>query len=370
MVMVCHSMKKFLLRLFYIILVIFGGLCGYSLSRYTETFFATGLPPGLLLGNSVAMILLGIFLGAFLAPICTFVIMKAVTGLSAALQKLPLQEVLMGAVGLLFGMIVAFFVNLVIASISFEKIPVIGDYLNPLLIIISTIFLGTLGAWFGSQLAYVHGVDKLVSVNGLTSTRVVALDTSVIIDGRIVALRESGFLNGTLIVPHFVLQELQVLADSEDNLKRNRGRRGLDLLNDLRKINDIEVVDRDYEDVHGVDAKLIRLALEMSAYLCTTDFNLAKVAAVQGVKVLNVNALTSALKPVVLAGETMNIKVIKAGKEAGQGVGYLDDGTMVVSEGGRKYVGELVEVEIASVVQTVAGRMFFSKFISKKNEEQ
>ncbi|MGM9991305.1 MAG: PIN/TRAM domain-containing protein [Candidatus Bruticola sp.] len=358
-------MEKFLLRLFYVILIIFGGLCGYSLSAHTERFFAQGLPPGLLWSNSVAMILLGVVVGYVLAPVCTSLVVKSVVALASTLKKLPVQEVLMGSIGLLFGLIVAFFVNLSLEKVSFNAIPVIGDYLGPMFIVISTIFLGTLGTWFGSQLAYVHSLGKLVSASGLPVSRIVLLDTSVIIDGRIVMLRESGFLDGSIVVPRFVLQELQTLADSEDMLKRNRGRRGLDLLNDLRKADDIEIINRDFPE-HGVDAKLIQLALELSAHLCTTDFNLAKVAAVQGVKVLNVNVLTSALKPVVIAGETMTIKVIKAGKEAGQGVGYLDDGTMIVVEGGRRYVGESVDVEVASVVQTAAGRMFFSRCLGKK----
>ncbi len=358
-------MEKFLLRLFYVILIIFGGLCGYSLSTHTERFFAQGLPQSLLWSNWVAMILMGVVIGYILAPICTFLVMKAVIALASTLKKLPVQEVLMGSIGLLFGLIVAFFVNLALEKVSFNAIPIIGNYLGPMSIVVDTIFCGTLGAWFGSQLVYVHGLGKAVSVNSFAPSRIVLLDTSAIIDGRIVMLRDSGFLDGTIVVPRFVLQELQTLADSEDMLKRNRGRRGLDLLNDLRKADDIEILNRDFSE-HGVDAKLIQLALELPAHLCTTDFNLAKVAAVQGIKVLNVNVLTSALKPVVIAGETMSIKVIKAGKEVGQGVGYLDDGTMVVIEGGRRYVGDMVDVEIASIVQTAAGRMFFSHCLGKK----
>lgn len=357
-------MHKFLVRLFAIILVVFGGLCGYSLSRYTERFFSENLPDSLVLTNSIAMILLGIFVGYILAPICGAIVVKAVEALASTLQKLPVQEVLMGSIGLLFGLIVAFFVNLAIDSISFGAIPVIGDYLGALFVIISTVFLGALGAWFGSQLVYVHGLRTLVSSNDLVASRAVLLDTSAIIDGRIANLRESGFLEGVLVVPRFVLQELQLLADSEDNLKRNRGRRGLDLLNDLRNSRDVEIIDRHVKEV-GVDAKLIQLALTMPAYLCTTDYNLAKVASVQGVRVLNINALANALKPVVIAGEVMSLKIVKAGKEPGQGIGYLDDGAMVVVEGGKRSVGETVDLEITSMVQTVAGRMFFGKYLGK-----
>lgn len=361
------DMEKFLLRVFYLILVVFGGLCGYSLSQYTERFFAEGLPSSLLWSNSIAMILLGIFVGYITAPLCSFLVMKSVSALASVLEKMPVQEVLMGAIGLLFGLIVAFFVNLALRSVSFSAIPVIGDYLGPMCIVVSTVFLGTLGTCFGSQLVHVHGMRKLFAPDS-ENARIIVLDTSVIIDGRIVMLRETGFLNGTLVVPCFVLTELQTLADSEDRLKRNKGRRGLDLLNDLRKIDDIDIVDRDFDE-RGVDAKLIKLAMELSALLCTTDFNLAKVAAVQGIKVLNVNALTSALKPVVITGETMSIKVIKSGKEPGQGVGYLDDGTMIVIENGKKHIGEVIEIEISSVVQTSAGRMFFSRALDREESE-
>ncbi len=190
-------MEKFLLRLFYVILIIFGGLCGYSLSTHTERFFAQGLPQSLLWSNWVAMILLGVVIGYILAPICTFLVMKAVIALASTLKKLPVQEVLMGSIGLLFGLIVAFFVNLALEKVSFNAIPIIGNYLGPMSIVVDTIFCGTLGAWFGSQLVYVHGLGKAVSVNSFAPSRIVLLDTSAIIDGRIVMLRDSGFLDGT-----------------------------------------------------------------------------------------------------------------------------------------------------------------------------
>lgn len=355
-------MAKFIRGLFYIVFSVFGGLTGYSCSQYTERFFAEGLNSQMMVANSVAMVLLGIFVGIAITPLVSVGMITIIDTLAGTLQKLPVQEVLMGAIGLLFGLIIAFFVDIALQAISFTAIPVIGVYLGPLVIVVSTIFLGTLGAYFGSRVVFIHSLKQLLVTGGrgTASSRVILLDTSVIIDGRIVLLRESGFLEGIIMVPRFVLQELQTLADSEDALKRNRGRRGLDLLNDLRQTHDIEVTDKNYDE-RGVDAKLIRLAIDMPASICTTDFNLAKVAAVQNVKVLNVNALTSALKPVVIAGEILTIKVFKEGKESGQGVGYLDDGTMVVIEEGRKFIGETVDVEVTSVVQTAAGRMFFSR---------
>ncbi|MBQ7502735.1 TRAM domain-containing protein [bacterium] len=361
-------MENFLKRLFYIILVLFGGLSGYSLSRYTLPFFAAGLPEKLLWINFVSMIFLGMCVGYVLVPLCTWIIMKAVVKLSSALQEMPIQEVLMGSMGLLFGLILSFFINLVLQTVSFSNIPVIGNYISPLIVICCTVFLGSLGAWFGSQLVHVHSLRQFVSGGILgKGGRVILLDTSAIIDGRIGSLRETGFFDGSLVVPRFVLQELQTLSDSDDILKRNRGRRGLDLLNELRKLNDITVEDRDYKE-RGVDAKLIRLAQDMSANICTTDFNLTKVAAVQGVRVLNINSLSNALKSVVYAGEILEVRILKNGKEPGQGVGYLDDGTMVVVENGKRFIGEVVDAEITSVVQKSAGRMFFGKFVGKKGK--
>jgi len=189
------------------------------------------------------------------------------------------------------------------------------------------------------------------------------LDTSVIIDGRIFDICKTGIVEGTLVIPGFVLQELRHVADSADSLKRNRGRRGLDILNKIQKELDVpvKVDERDYEDMAEVDAKLLRLAAELNGVVVTNDYNLNKVAAVQGVLVLNINELANAVKPVVLPGEEMVVTILKDGKEAGQGVAYLDDGTMIVVDGGRRYMNETVEVTVTSVLQTAAGRMIFAK---------
>ena len=357
-------MTKFISWLLYIIFMVFGGMLGYSFSEYTQAFFSVGLTSAGMIANTLAMILLGIFVGYIIAPAFTWIMVKLIDSLAKTLQNIPVQEVLMGASGLLFGLIIAFFCNLALQQVSFSAIPVVGAYLGPMCVLMTTVFLGSLGAYFGSRVVFIHNFKRVLTsgVQGsYMSQRVIILDTSVIIDGRLAAVRECGFLEGIVMVPRFVLHELQTLADSESNLKRNRGRRGLDLLSTMRKNHDIEVSDRDYDD-SGVDGKLIRLALDMQACLCTTDYNLAKVAAVQGVNVLNINQLTNALKPVLIAGEVVDIAIIKEGKESGQGVGYLDDGTMVVVEDGRRYVGETVKAEINSVVQTAAGRMFFARF--------
>lgn len=189
------------------------------------------------------------------------------------------------------------------------------------------------------------------------------LDTSVIIDGRIADICKTGFIEGTLVIPEFVLEELQHIADSSDLLKRNRGRRGLDILNKIQKELDVKVLiyEGDFEEISEVDSKLVRLAKLLRGKVITNDFNLNKVCELQGVSVLNINDLANAVKPVVLPGEEIVVQVIKDGKEHGQGVAYLDDGTMIVVEGGRDYIGTTMEVMVTSVLQTSAGRMIFAK---------
>lgn len=187
----------------------------------------------------------------------------------------------------------------------------------------------------------------------------ILVDTSVLIDGRIEDIVKTGFITEKLIVHHFVLEELQKVADSEDILKRNRGRRGLEILKHLQKETEVELLEEDFPKLKGVDAKLVKSAKEHGAMILTTDYNLNKVAGIRGVKVLNINELVNALKTVILPGESMTIKVIQEGKEKDQGVGYLEDGTMVVVEGGNNMIGDTVETEVMRVFQTAAGRMIF-----------
>ena len=190
----------------------------------------------------------------------------------------------------------------------------------------------------------------------------ILLDTSAIIDGRIADISQTGFVSGALVVPRFVLNELQRIADSADTMRRNRGRRGLEMLNRLQKdaTVPIEITDTDVEDVVEVDGKLVKMARTLHCPIITNDFNLNRVAELQGVKVLNINELANAVKPVLLPGEDIHIKIMQEGKELGQGVGYLDDGTMIVVEGGRQYMGVTIEVTVTRVLQTVAGRMIFA----------
>ena len=209
-----------------------------------------------------------------------------------------------------------------------------------------------------AALGGIFGVEK----QGKKSQKI--LDTSVIIDGRIADIAETGFLDGIIVVPQFVLRELQLVADSADSLKRNRGRRGLDILARLQKMVNlnIQIVEDDFPSVREVDLKLIELARLFEAKIMTNDFNLNKVAQLQGVEVLNINELANSLKPIVLPGEVMRVFILKEGKEYNQGVAYLDDGTMVVVDNARKMMGKNVDVSVTSVLQTTAGKMIFGKF--------
>jgi uncharacterized protein YacL len=204
--------------------------------------------------------------------------------------------------------------------------------------------------------------SKIDATSGVGSSERILVDTSVIIDGRVADIAETGFLQGELIIPRFVLRELQTIADSSDPLKRTRGRRGLDILNRIQKDPHIEVKihETDFPEISDVDAKLVKLAKALDAKVFTNDYNLNKVAEFQQVRVLNVNDLANALKPVILPGEAMNVRIVREGKEAGQGVAYLDDGTMVVVNNGRDRIGQKLDVNVTSVLQTSAGRMIFA----------
>lgn len=355
-------MARIVRGLFYVIFVVFGGLSGYSTALYSQKYFEETLRGPALYANQAALILLGILLGATIAPWLANLMVSAVEHGALALQKIPLQQVIMGLVGLVFGLILALLVNLFIAQINFGSVPVVGPFLYPLILILTTIFLASFGTYVASRVSFVHGFKQLLETGSAGRWGgTILLDTSVIVDGRIADIIATGFVDGTLVVPQFVLDELHQLADSEDPLKRNRGRRGLDVLASLRKTAGIHIERRDYDEP-GVDTKLIRMALELKARICTTDYNLNKVASLQNIRVLNINELSNALKPIVLPGEVLVVKILREGKESGQGVGYLDDGTMVVVEDGRRHLRETVLAEVTSVVQTPAGRMFFARY--------
>ncbi|MCX6091165.1 MAG: hypothetical protein NTX88_12530, partial [Candidatus Atribacteria bacterium] len=244
---------------------------------------------------------------------------------------------------------------------------------NPSLPLLVTVGCGALGLglslWRKEDMIVVFtGIPKMKLLRGQNSTAKI-LDTSSIVDGRIADICKTGFVEGDMVIPRFVLKELQQVADSQDPLKRSRGRRGLDILNKMRKEKkvNIRIVERDFSEIRDVDAKLIKLAKVMGAKVITNDFNLNKIAELEGVEVLNINELANSLKPYVLPGEELRVQIIREGKEQDQGVGYLDDGTMVVIEGGRKYINTIMETIVTSVLQTPAGRMIFVKPRGKYN---
>lgn len=266
-------------------------------------------------------------------------------------------DIVAGGIGLLFGLVIA-----VLLALPLSFLPL---YLGSFLPIVASCVLGYLGmvttVTHRKELFALLGLPRAAGKPAEPELRVL-VDTSAIIDGRIADVSRTGFIQGKMVVPRFVLEELQRIADSPDPLRRNRGRRGLDMLNKLQKesLVPIEVVESESDNGMEVDAKLVRLAKRYRCPIVTNDYNLNKVAGLQGVKVLNINELANAVKSVVLPGEEMVVRIIQEGKEYGQGVGYLDDGTMVVVENGRRYLNDTVEITVTRVLQTVAGRMIFA----------
>lgn len=299
----------------------------------------------------------GALVGVLIAPLVQGLFEEQLTGVENAIERLAPAEIAGGAIGLIVGLVVAFLIK----SVLVEFITIggrTGTYVGVLAYLIVVIFTSYLGARVGAKMRILP--MPLAAATGSALAKVV--DTSVIVDGRIVEIVESGFLEGTLLVPRFVLRELQTIADSADPLKRTRGRRGLEVLGRLQELSAIEIGERDYDDMPAaVDAKLVRFAREQGARLLTNDYNLNRVAQLEGVAVLNVNELANAVKSVVLPGEDLRATVVREGKEPHQGIAYLDDGTMIVVEHGRHLLGEAVDVTVTSVLQTVAGRMIFAR---------
>ncbi len=312
-------------------------------------------------------LVVGGILGYLLGPILVAWASRVVAWVESRLQRTPTQDLLSGSIGLIVGLVIAF-----LLGVDLSGLGVWGTILR----VAITIGCGYVGlrvsirrkddimrpqSWLPARLKHRGGQD---------SVKPKILDTSVIIDGRIADICQSGFLEGPLVIPAFVLEELRHIADSADVLKRNRGRRGLDILNRIQKEqNSVQIYEREVDPNLEVDSKLLKLAKILDGKVVTNDFNLNKVAELQGVPVLNINELANAVKPVVLPGEEMVVHVIKDGKESGQGIGYLDDGTMIVVDGGRKFIGQTVAVLVTSVLQTAAGRMIFAKLKAQAGME-
>ncbi|RMH06963.1 MAG: TRAM domain-containing protein [Nitrospirae bacterium] len=326
-------------------------------------------------GSILVGVLLGMRLGEgtdlLLGGIVGAMVSGGLVWLEQALRSVPLAVTLGGAIGLAGGVVVASLVLVALGQVLHEL-----SLLTGLVVVGLFLVFPYLGFVVGSRMGK-EGVKPVSSVVGGVQLKeppykAKLLDTSVIIDGRIADLCETGFIEGKLVIPQFILQELQHISDSADSLKRARGRRGLDILNHIQKNVEVEVeiVEDDFPHIKEVDAKLVELAKRLHAKIITNDLNLNKVAELQGVRVLNINDLSNALKPVVLPGETVRVFVLKEGKEAGQGVAYLDDGTMVVVDNAKRCIGKNVDVVVTSVLQTSAGRMIFTRLKEETDRDE
>ncbi|MFH1560826.1 MAG: PIN domain-containing protein [Chloroflexota bacterium] len=297
-------------------------------------------------------------LGLILTP---YLVLRPITRLGRAFSDVRFSALVSGTVGLIVGLTVA-----ALLSVAFSRLPGWPGVAVPVAL---SVLLGSLGIAVmvsreSDLLQLLPEHSRRGDTTGRTNTNGrVLMDTSAIIDGRIADISKTGFVHGTMVIPRFILDELRHVADSSDALRRNRGRRGLEMLNKLRKEAEvpIQILDVDIRDGSEVDGKLVMLAKSLKAQILTTDFNLNRVAELQGVRVLNINELANALKPVVLPGEEMVVRVIQEGKEFGQGVGFLDDGTMVVVEDGKRYINSHLDVSITRVLQTAAGRIIFAQ---------
>lgn len=276
------------------------------------------------------------------------------------LNRASLKRLIGAAAGSILGILGAFLISLIIRSAGFN--PNTSSFVNLAILVV----MGYVGLIVGADKGDLLNLAALGGLFGGERNRRTAklLDTSVIIDGRIADIVETGFIEGALIIPQFVLRELQLVADSSDSTKRNRGRRGLDVLQRIQKLPaaDVKIVEDDFPHLREVDHKLIELAKRYECKVITNDFNLSKLAQLQHVQILNINELANTLKPVVLPGESMRVFILKEGKEYNQGVAYLDDGTMVVVDNARKLISRTVDITVTSVLQTTAGKMIFGKF--------
>ncbi|AND86151.1 TRAM domain-containing protein [Clostridium tyrobutyricum] len=362
-------LKKILRGLFTII----GLILGYSIGRgminshyfQGSKYFNNGSVT-VVLFLILTTVIFGIIL-FLISPWINLLITKIMDYIEKSLQKLPAAEILVGFLGALLGLLIsAIFVNIL------KEIPVVGTVIAVVVAILMAALGGNLAIRKKEELINMFSnvsvrrpqgskEKKVKNVHSTVCPKV--LDTSVIIDGRIFDICQTGFVEGPLVIPNFVLAELRHIADSSDDLKRTRGRRGLDVLNKIQKeLNiDVQIYEKDFPDIKEVDTKLLKLSQVLNGKVVTNDYNLNKVAEFQGVPVLNINELANAVKPVVLPGEEMKVQIIKDGKESGQGIAYLDDGTMIVIEGGKRSIGQEKEVIVTSVLQTAAGRMIFAK---------
>ena len=304
-----------------------------------------------------------------ISAIIAGVIALAIIFFEVRVQRASLKTLIGAAVGSILGIIGAYLIG---TLISHQESPAVAPETKTFLTLALTFFMAYVGLMVGAAKGDYLDLSALGGIFSDRATRrdYKILDTSVIIDGRIADIAETGFLSGTIIIPQFILRELQQVADSPDASKRQRGRRGLDMQQRLQSNSklDVQVVDTDFPAIREVDLKLIELSKQLEAVIVTNDFNLNKVAQLHGVTVLNINELANALKPVVLPGEAMRVFILKEGKEYNQGVAYLDDGTMVVVDNARKMIGKNADISVTSVLQTTAGKMIFGRLCEESSE--
>ncbi len=343
--------------LFRLVFIVLGAIAGWESGN--DFINAFSLTNSITLQAVIIFAILTIFCGAgyVLGGIFGRGFVELLQAIEANLKRYSGADIVFSIAGLIIGLLAAFFLSFGLVLLPYGAWFVVAGF----------IVLGGFGFLVGfskrDDLAVLFKMGKLRSKDetGRAPGKPKLVDTSAIIDGRIIDIIGTGFVEGSLIVPRFVLDELQLISDSTDSLRRNRGRRGLDILNNLKKEGDgkVEILEKDYKDISGVDSKLVQLAKEVNGTVITVDYNLNKVARLQNVDVLNVNELANAMKAIVLPGEEMLVHVVKEGKESNQGVAYLDDGTMVVVEDGRKLIGKDVSSIVTSALQTPAGRMVF-----------
>jgi uncharacterized protein YacL len=321
--------------------------------------------------RAIAVLILGVT-AYFFRPFQLAPVPAAITGftlggaalvIESRLRRLAGTQVLGGAIGACVGTGLALLASLVLSQASPDPTPSIS-FLQLAMLVLGAFLGSTLGGHLGFSRAGGPSIIGALESSAVPKSKLNILDTSVIIDGRIADIAETGFIQGGLAIPQFVLRELQMVADSADSLKRNRGRRGLDVLQRLQKMPQVavEILDEDFPHVREVDMKLVELGKLYGSKVVTNDFNLNKVAQLHGVTVLNINELANALRPVVLPGEIMRVFILKEGKEYNQGVAYLDDGTMVVVDNARRLISKTIDISVTSVLQTTAGKMIFGRF--------
>lgn len=343
-----------IIRIAFTLLLTLGGFFLNPLARSSHLTALMG-------ENVLARQILSAVLGAVIALL--------IIGVEIRARKASLKTLIGAAIGSILGIVGAYLIGMLISTQDINTVP--GE-MKAFLTIALAFFMGYIGLMVGAEKG--EYID-LSALGGIFSDKSVKqdykiLDTSVIIDGRIADVAETGFLSGALIIPNFILAELQQVADSPDSSKRQRGRRGLDMLQRLRNNSklDVQILETDFPQIREVDLKLIELGKQLEAVIVTNDFNLNKVSQLRGVAVLNINELANALKPVVLPGEAMRVFILKEGKEYNQGVAYLDDGTMVVVDNARRLIGKTADIAVTSVLQTTAGKMIFGRLWEEKED--